>query len=187
MLLGRDVSPVLPAILIFQEELEIKVFVWNLLIINIKDCLEPIQILKKNPCSVQAKHVCRLLSAFGSAVCHLCSLDPLFPALIPWVITLMLSCHHHFLMRNKLSFLENWKIREFECENIQVASHDSPLACVLFSSPCAMKMEKRMLGPNLHLIFYDVLPAPGPYPVLMHMCVKTEWLPFWHQSLDCST
>lgn len=64
-------------------------FMWNILIINMKDCLEPIQILKKkkNPCSVQAKHVCRLSSALGSAFCHLCSLDPLFPALIPWVIT----------------------------------------------------------------------------------------------------
>lgn len=63
-------------------------FMWNILIINTKDCLEPIQIFEKiNLCSVQAKYVCRLLSAFGSAFCHLCSLDLLFPALIPWVIT----------------------------------------------------------------------------------------------------
>ena len=94
----------------------------------------------------------------------------------------MLTCQHHFLTRNKLSFPENWKNREFGCEDIQVASHDSILACVLFSSPCAMKLEKRMLSPNLHRISYDVLPAPGRYPVLMHLCVRTEWLPFWHVS-----
>lgn len=104
--------------------------------------------------------MCRLSSTLGSADYHLCSLEPLFPALIPWVITPVLSYWHPFLMRNKLSFLETQKNRDFRNETIQVASHDSSLACVLFSSPRAMRLEKRVLGPNLHLTVYDVLLVP---------------------------
>lgn len=37
---------------------------------------------------------------------------------------------------------------------------DSTWTCVLFSSPCAMKLEKRMSNPNVHLTIDDILLAP---------------------------
>lgn len=97
----------------------------------------------------------------------------------------MLGCQHHFLIRNKLAFPENWKNRKFGSENIQVASFDSGLC--LISCPCAVKLEKRILGPNLQLRFYYDHQAPEQYLVLAQLVVRSEWLPFWHHSLYCST
>lgn len=84
---------------------------------------------------------------------------------------MMSGCQHYFLVRNKLVFLENWKCTEFGSENIQVASFDSGL--YLVSCPCTMKLEKSILGPNLHLRFYYVLPALGQYLVLVHLYCST--------------
>lgn len=63
-----------------------------------------------------------------------------------------------------------------------MVSYDSTVLC-LVSYPCVMKLEKRNLGSNLPLTFYDVLPALGQQPVLMHLGVRR----FWHQSLYHST
>lgn len=59
---------------------------------------------------------------------------------------------------------------------------------MLFSSPCAMKLEKRMSSPNVHLTFDDILLArfmtmPGAHAPVCEESVSS----IWHQLLNSST